>query len=303
MSSFHCRHRLTRCLPICLGGAVLISMWALGARAEDDASHGVETKYIFGSFTFGSSIGTAGEAAVEPDTQANFGKRAGRYAASETELELEYVPSRFLEIELGPTISYYNMRGVPGLDDRNSGGVNGIEAAFRSLIIERDPSPVGVTLSIEPEWHGLDETSGAAVSNYALETRIEADSELVKDRLFVAFNVLYQPETTAANAMPIVWNNESTLGVSSALAAQIIPHVVVGGDLWYLRHYDGATFNAFTGDAVYLGPTFFWQIGPKTLLSASWEAQIAGHETGIASPLDLNDFSRQRARLLIEFDF
>jgi hypothetical protein len=48
-----------------------------------------------------------------------------------------------------------------------------------------------------------------------------------------------------------------TLVVSSALAFQILPNVVVGVDLWYLRHYRGVAFNSLTGDAVYLGPTFF----------------------------------------------
>ena len=52
---------------------------------------------------------------IEPDTQANFGKRGGRYAATQTELELEYTPNQFVELEFGPTISYYNMRGVPSV--------------------------------------------------------------------------------------------------------------------------------------------------------------------------------------------
>jgi hypothetical protein len=97
--------------------------------------------------------------------------------------------------------------------------------------------------------------------------------------------------------------SESTLGVSSALAYQIVPNVVIGADLWYLRHYDGATFNSFTGDAVYLGPTFYWKIAPKILMSAAWQAQIAGHEAGVSSTLDLTDFSRSRARLLLELSF
>ena len=87
------------------------------------------------------------------------------------------------------------------------------------------------------------------------------------------------------------------------LAFQVIPNVVIGADLWFLRHYEGLGLGSFTGDAVYLGPTFFWKIGPKTLVSASWEAQIAGHQTGDASPLNLADFSRQRARLVFEFEF
>ena len=37
-------------------------------------------------------------------------------------------PTRFLQLELGPTISYYNIRGVPGLNDRNAGVLNGVSA-------------------------------------------------------------------------------------------------------------------------------------------------------------------------------
>jgi len=160
-----------------------------------------------------------------------------------------------------------------------------------------------VTLSVEPEWQNFDETSGETVSNYALETKIEADAELIKNRLFYAFNILCEPEGTITGINPTAWVPESTFGVSSALAFQVIPNVVIGADLWYLRHYEGTTLNSFTGDAVYLGPTFYWKISPKTLISASWEAQIAGHEIGGPSPLNLADFSRQRARLLFEFEF
>jgi hypothetical protein len=299
-------------LLIGFGGAAAVLFSVVTAQAEDSdekksESQGgfpeLDTKYIFGSFTRGSSTGEEGERAFEPDTVANFGKRGGGYAATQTEAEFEYTPNQFVQLEFGPTISYFDIRGVPGLDDRNMGSINGVVATIRSLIIERNPSPFAVTLSIEPEWRSLDETSGVGVSNYELEAKIEADAELIKNRLFLGVNLLYEPETTSVNAMPAVWNTETTIGVSSALAFQVIPNVVVGADLWYLRHYDGLAFNSFTGDAVYLGPTFFWQISPKVLVSASWEAQVGGHEVGIASPFDLTDFSRQRARLLLEFEF
>ena len=141
----------------------------------------------------------------------------------------------------------------------------------------------------------------AKVVNYGLEAKLEADAELIKNRLFWGFNLLYEPETTRTDLGQ--WQNESIFGISSALAYQIVPNVVIGADLWYLRHYDGAAFNSFTGDAVYLGPTFYWKIAPKVLMSAAWETQIAGHEPGVTSNLDLTDFSRQRARLLLEFEF
>ena len=301
MSGFFCNRCLATRVSFCFAVAAFVFANPLCAAAQSESAfHELETKYLFGNFTVGSSIGIEGEKAIEPDTQANFGKRGGRYSASETELEFEYTPNQYVEIELGPTISYYNIDGVPGLADRNAGAINGFGGDFRFLFIERNPSPFAVTLSVEPEWHGRDETSGVPVSNYGLETKLEADTEIIKNRLFLAFNVLYEPEGT--NFSP-GWTDKSTFGASSALAFQIIPNVVIGADLWYLRHYEGLGFNSFTGDAVYLGPTFFWKISSKVLVSASWEAQVAGHETGIASALDLTDFSRQRARLLLEFEF
>ena len=289
-------------LSICLGAAATILPWAGGAKAQDNSAfHEVETKYIFGNFTVGSSTGLQGEMAFEPESEADFGKRFGRYAATGTALEFEYTPTQFMQVEFGPSVSYYNIHNVPGLDDRNLLSVNGFESDFRFLLLERGPSPFAVTLSVEPEFHSLDETSGASVQNYGLETKIEADTELIKNRLFLAFNLLYEPETTYSAIEG--WDNELTLGISSALAFQIIPKVIIGADLWYLRHYDGVAFNSFTGDAVYLGPSFYWQIAPKVLVSAAWEAQVAGHEVGVASPLDLTDFSRERARLLLEFEF
>ncbi len=48
---------------------------------------------------------------------------------------------------------------------------------------------------------------------------------------------------------------EAKFGGSAALSLRIASNVVVGGEVWYLRHYDAAGLTAFTGDAVMLGPT------------------------------------------------
>ncbi len=275
---------------------------AATAHAQDDTGfHELETKYIFGSFTIGSSTGIEGEKAFESENLISLGKRGGRYGALQSVIEFEYVPNQFTQIEFGPIVSAYDIRGVPGLDDRKSWGMSGFEAEFRSVLIDRGALPFAVTLAIEPEFHSLDETSGATVINYGLETKLQADAELIKNRLYLGFNLLYEPETTHNNVGS--WDDESTIGGSVALAWQIIPNVAIGADLWYLRHYDGLTFRTFTGDAVYLGPTLYWKIDRKTLLSAAWETQIAGHEIGIPGPFDLTDFSQTRARLLFEHEF
>src|SRR5437588_6135220 len=133
--------------------AVLVCQ--VSAQAQDyGAFHEIETKYIFGTFTVGSSTGIEGEKAFEPETQANFGKGGGgRYSVSATTLEYEYTPTQYLQVIAGPIVSYYNIHNVPGLDDRDLGTVSGFEAEFRSVLIDRGPSPFAVTLALEPEFH------------------------------------------------------------------------------------------------------------------------------------------------------
>ena len=63
-------------VPAVTAATIFVSTFA--ARAQDaGAFHEVETKYIFGNFTVGSSTGIEGEKAFEPETEANFGKGGG----------------------------------------------------------------------------------------------------------------------------------------------------------------------------------------------------------------------------------
>jgi len=271
------------------------------AFADDaDAYHEIETKYIFG-FTTGSGIGLEGEKEFSPETIINFGKRDGRYAVSQTKFEYEFTPNQYIQIELGPIASYYDIRNVTGFDDLNAVKFNGFFAELRYLLLDRTSNqPLAITLSAEPEWHAFDETDGSRVVNYGLEMKVNADLELVTNRLYLGGNLLYEPETTRADLG--AWFQESTLGQSIALAYRIRPDVTIGAEAWYLRHYDGLWFNSFTGDAVYVGPTLYVQLSTKSFMTAAWNTQVAGREVGGGS-LDLADFSRHRAKVKFAFEF
>jgi hypothetical protein len=279
-------------------------MMVAGAPAiADDADdyHEIETKYIFG-FTVGSGIGLEGEKEFTPETVINFGKRDGRYAVSETKFEYEFTPNQYIQIELGPIGSYYDIRNVTGLDDMNAVKLGGFFAELRYLLLDRGTNqPLAITLSAEPEWHAFDETSGARVVNYGLETKVNADLELIANRLYLGANLLYEPETTRGDLG--VWDRESTFGQSLALAYRIRPDMTIGAEAWYLRHYDGFWFNTFTGDAIFVGPTLYVQLSRKTFMTAAWNAQVAGHEVGVSDRLDLADFSRHRAKVKFAVEF
>lgn len=289
------RHALLCALAslICLTGA---------ARAEDASDwREIETKYIFG-FTTGSGIGIEGEKEFTVETVGRFGKRDGHYAATETKYEYEFTPSQFVQIEFGALGSTHNIGGVTDLDNRNAGAFAGGFAEFRYLALERtSANPLSVTLAFEPNVRFVDETSGEHVHNYEFETTINADLELLRNRLYAGFNLLYEPEITLTALDETV--REATVGGSGALSLRIVPNVLVGGEVWYLRHYDSATLSDFTGDAVLLGPTLYVRFTPRMFMTAAWNVQVWGRETGNSLPLNLSEFQRQRAKLKFAWEF
>jgi len=283
---------------ICL--ALLVGLVPAAFGQSPNTFYEIETKYIFG-FTEGSGIGLEGEKEISPDSVTSIGKRTGSYVTGQTKLKYEFTPNQFMQFELGPIVSWHHIRNVTDLDDVNRFSFGGGFVEFRYLLLDRPTSPVAVTIAIEPEWRRTDETSGQHVQNFGLETRINADLEIVPKRLFIGFNLLYEPETTrdAAGA----WTNEATVGGSAALSYRIFPSVVVGAEVWYLRHYETIGLSQFTGDAVYVGPNIYVQLNNKMFVTAAWNTQISGREAGEPGKFDLTDFSRQRIKLKFAFEF
>jgi hypothetical protein len=111
------RRLVQRLIHILAATTAIMLPATIAVRAEEkDELHEIETKYIFGTFTVGSSTGIEGEKAFEPETQANFGKGGGgRYSVGATTLEYEYTPTQYLQVIAGPIVSYYNIHNVPAM--------------------------------------------------------------------------------------------------------------------------------------------------------------------------------------------
>ena len=282
------------CLFACANGT---------ARAEDASSwRELETKYIFG-FTTGSGIGLEGEKEFTVESLGRFGKRDGSYAATETKYEFEFTPSQFIQIEFGALGSTHNISGVTGLDDRSQAALAGAFAEFRYLAIERTSNnPLSVTLAVEPTVRRIDETSGERVRNFEFETTVNADLELMRNRLYAGFNLLYEPEVTQT-VIGGDTQREAAFGGSAALSVRVVSNVLIGGEVWYLRHYDAANLTSFTGDAVMLGPTLYVQFTPKIFMVAAWNTQVWGREIGNPVSLNLAEFQRNRAKLKFAWEF
>jgi len=294
----------TSCIALIAAGVSIAAIAGSSAQGQD-GFYDVETKYIFG-FTEGSGVGLEGEKEFSLESIARIGKADGRYWASETKLEYEFTPNQYIQFELGPLVSTHVIKDVTDLENRNNLAMSGFFGEVRYLVLERSASsPLAITLSAEPEWHRIDETSGARVTNLGLELKVNADLELIKNRLFLGSNLLYEAEGTRdPDHIGAGWEKESIGGVSAALSYRIIPSVFVGAEAWYLRHYDGSFFNAFTGDAIFVGPTLYAQLGPKAFMTAAWNAQVSGHDVEVpGSTLNFGEFTRSRAKLKFAVEF
>jgi hypothetical protein len=280
---------------------VVFPAFASAQAPTPDSFMELETKYIFG-FTFGSDIGTEGERELELTTNVNFQKRTGSYVALKQEAELENNPTDSFQIELGAAGVYHAINSVEGLDDFHGANFGGLSSTFRYLLVVRGPgSPIGLQIAVEPEWSRVND-AGKLVTTFEAETRIIADTELVPDRLFAAFNLIYTPEIEREFGSPD-WERASTLGMLGALTYRIMPKVALGAELEYYRAHEGLGLNILAGDALYVGPTFHMQVTNKFILSAAFSAQIAGHAVGNANFLDLTNFSRNKALLRAVFEF
>ena len=272
------------------------------AQSVADVFHKAESKYMFG-FIDGADIGNEGEKAIEYEATGSFQKRGGRYSAIEHELAFEHVLTQNFSYELSAHGLTHSISGVEDLDDRNSTQFSGLSSKLRYLILGRGPSsPVGLTVSAEPEWSRIDGTDGTGTQVYASTFKLVADTELIPNRLYAALNLIYEPEA-AKPADTGMWERSSSSGLGAALTYRITPTFAMGAAVEYDRAYDGLTFQTFNGHAFFVGPTLQINFSRKVLLAAAFMAQVAGHATDDPRSLDLTNFEQYRGNLKLEFEF
>jgi hypothetical protein len=262
----------------------------------------VETEHMFG-FTVGSDVGHVGHKEVFLDSTWSLGKRDGSYTALGKKLEVGVTPIENFHFAVGLSTAYHNISGVTGLDDRNQYVFDGASLEFKYRVLDRATAPFGLTFVVEPHVARVEEVSGERVAKRALELKAVADAELVRDRVFAAVNLLYEPEHVRELATGEI-EKESTLAVSGAIAAQIVKDVFVGGELRYLRKYEGLTLDTHVGHAWFAGPTLFAKLSETWWVAAAWSMQVAGR--AVDEPdlrLDLVHFTRHQAKVKLGAHF
>lgn len=264
-------------------------------------SEPIETEHLFG-FTIGSDVGEVGERELEGSATGRFGKQTGTYDAGSSTVSLEFVPLANLRTEFTGMVNAYDITGVSGFTDQRYTAFGELSADIRYRLLDRATAPFGLAIGAEPHWGRSDDVTGEPAGQYGVDFVAAADWEIVPDRVVAAFNLLYQPETTRSK-LTGTWSQDSTAGLAMGLMTQVSSGVFVGGEVRYLRQYDGPGLDSLAGEGLFLGPTVYVKLSRRTWIAAAWSAQVAGHATAIAGSLDLVNFERQQARLLFGVNF
>lgn len=279
--------------------AVFVCLSALlpgGVCAE-----GIDTEHLFG-FMIGTDIGSVGERELQSETTGRFSRNGGKYRAVGQEFELEFVPAKNVRVELGTSFASHYIRGVPGLEDRRQLSWEGVSLDLRYRFLDRDAAPFGFTVAVEGHGSRIDETTAAAVRSYGAGLALAFDRELIPNVAVAALNLIYQPEWTRLVGTRAA-EQESTIGAALALMVQTRPGVFLGGEARYLRQYEGIGLQEFEGQALFVGPTAYFQLSPRTRLTAAWSVQAWGRPAGSNAALDLVNFERHHARLIFGVNF
>ncbi len=281
--------------------------FASAARAgEDDEPKGadpfyqLDTKNLFGALE-GADVGEAGDRSVELETTAALFKRTGTYAFVEQEAIYEITPTPRLGIEFGAHAFGQSIRDDPGVANYSGVDFSGLSNEWRYVLAPRaGPWSVQATFTITPQWARLFE-GGARGQDYTLPFLFILEAQPIARRLYAVLNLAYAPEVSRADGA--AWARGSALTASGALSWRFTPDAMIGAEADALSEFDGLAAQAWRGSALFLGPTFHYQLTEKIDVSGAWTQQLAGRSRGDARALNLVEFTRSQAKLRLEMEF
>jgi hypothetical protein len=264
-------------------------------------AEGIDTEHLFG-FVIGTDVGSPGEREFQSQTTGRFSKSGGNYRAINQELELEFVPAKNFRVEVGSAFASHDINGVAGFEDRRQLAWQGVSVDLRYRFLDRDMAPFGLTFALETHADRIDDRTAAFARRYNTELTLALDRELIPNRVVAAFNLFYEPEWTHLLGT-VLAEQESTVGGAVAMMAQIRPGFLIGGEVRYLRKYDGIGLGEFAGHALFAGPTAYLQLSERSRLTVAWSVQAWGRAAGSTAALDLVNFERHQARLIFGVNF
>jgi hypothetical protein len=292
--SFNLSLALTLCAALAMMPLAALSQ-ERGVREQ--GRNEVDTENIFG-FTEGSDIGKAGEAVAQLDGRGGFGLPGGSYSAWTNFYQFKFSVTDNFRVMPYLTTAYHYISGFEDIESLNSTVFQGGGIEFRYRAFDRERAPFGLTVFFDPHGNRADLIDGQRVRQLGVAFGAIVDKEIVKDRIFAAFNAIYEPEWTKIRATGESVN-DSQLTISGALSAQFVPRFFLGTEIRYIRRDDGAGLNRFLEDVWYAGPTVAAKISENWNMTLAWNIKFAGTKT----EEELSHFSTYQVRARLAYVF
>lgn len=280
------------------------------ANGGSDQAEAVDTEHLFG-FTEGADVGEAGEQEVLFDSISRFGKRrAGPgqsgYGVGDTRLSYQYDFTDAFSITAGVFGDVRRIRNVVDLDDKAFATFDGVSLDLKYQFLKgSNESPFGLALEMRPRFARVLSIEGRGADIFTVETLLQADVQLVPDRVWFGTNLSFEPVVGRLRGSG-EGERTSTLLWSGAVVARIAERTFLGPEVRHQRAYDGAYLNRLEGQAVFVGPALHHRFTEKAFLTLAYSAQVWGRDEepgpGRAS-LDLRNFERHNLRLKLGLDF
>jgi hypothetical protein len=237
------------------------------AREAVGHVHGTNTEDIFG-FTLGSDTEEQGAKILETENIASFGSRDQTYTGINNKIQFTYGVTDYFTASLGLLGGYWNIR------NRGPG---------------HSATETGETVPTEDAFTQVNNYRFAGIGGELRLNLVKRSENFVLD----SFKAYSNPSTEKTSAF----------GLSGALTYQWFPGFFFGGEIRWLRSYDGMGLNNYQGQAVFLGPSLFWDFADDAYLSAAFSWQVTGNIRGEASTINLVNFQRQQLKFKLVYEF
>jgi len=284
--------------PLWIAG--LVALACIGVPfAVDAQTDSVDTEHLFG-FSEGSDIGHRGNKELEVETIGRFGRNADSYSAISSNFEFKYGLTENFRISAAAAVSRFDISGLAGTDDQHRFVFDRFSSEVRFRVLDRTTQSIGLTLIATPFFGFVDNSTGAPSDRFGASIIAAADSALVANRVYGAFNLGYAFERDRAYSTNLL-SDSSILSFNAAFSARLRPWLWLGGEVRYLRSYDGMAANTFAGQALYFGPVFYMPVAKGFSISGAWDIQAWGQASD-GGNLDLTNFERHQVKFRLSIE-
>ncbi len=278
---------------------ICAAMLCLALQPGPGRAEGIDTEHIY-AFMIGTDVGDLGEREFQSETTGRFSKQAGAYQAIGQQFELEFVPIKNFRIEVGTTLAAHNIDSVPDFVDRTQVNWQGASLDLRYRFLDRETAPFGLTLALESHGNRIDETTARPRAKLRNRTdtgaRTRGDSE---PSAVATLNLGYQPEWTRFAERPDRGAGVHARGRVRRHGDKCGRDFLFGGEVRYFRKYDGIGLDELAGQALFVGPTAYFQLSERARLTANWSVQAWGRPAGIERHARSRQFRTPARRKLV----